>query len=492
MHGIGNDYVYLDGFADAALGARRDLAELARAISDRHTGVGSDGLIVVCPPTSAGGERGAQVRMRMFNRDGSESEMCGNGVRCVAKFAHDRLGIEHNPMSVETGRGVLSIGYRLDERGTLVEATVDMGEPVLELARVPVAEDRIKRGPRSHEWAVALCGAEAERAGAPAEATATFVSMGNPHAVFFGDASGAALSARALEAIDLARWGPLIERHEAFPQRVNAHFVAVETRGRARMRTWERGAGATQACGTGACAVVVAGVLTGRLDRDVEVRLPGGALRVRWDESSGHVFMTGPAEVICEGTWIEPGAERAPSPGPRPTVETERLILRPARFEDAPAVAKLAGDRRVYETTLLIPHPYREEDAVAWIATLPAAWTDGTAAHFLMAQRGGGEIVGAIGLILARRQPVAEVGYWVAPEHWNRGYATEALRAVCAFARTRLGLRRVWAYHFAENGASGRVLEKAGFTREGLCPSHRVKAGVAKDSVLWGRVLGPE
>ncbi len=291
MHGIANDYVYLDAFTDPAPERRTDLPALARAISDRHTGVGSDGLILVCRA-----RMGADIRMRMFNADGSESEMCGNGVRCVAKFAHDRLRVRARPMRVETGAGVLTIDYEI-AGGVLSRATVDMGEPILELARIPVREDRLEWKGLKHHYGLTVGGNPNGDAW-----IGTFVSMGNPHAVFFDD-ENPHIKAEGLAHLDLPRIGPRIEHHPAFPHRTNAHFVVVRTPREATMRTWERGAGATMACGTGACAVAVAGARTGRLNREVALHLPGGDLGIRWDEATNHVFMTGPAADVFEGDW---------------------------------------------------------------------------------------------------------------------------------------------------------------------------------------------
>ncbi len=294
MHGLGNDYVYLDAVNAPRLAARRDLPALARAMSDRHRGVGSDGLILVCRPTK---NSKAHVRMRMFNADGSESEMCGNGVRCVAKFAHDRLNLRAHPLLVETGRGVLSIKYSTRAH-RLVQATVDMGTPILEWSEIPVRDRQLAWVDRDRHH----CG------GIEAASTcfaATFVSMGNPHAVIFQNpqAKQRDFTRRTLKAIQLSHVGPAIESHKAFPRRTNVHFVATTSRREAVVRTWERGAGATQACGTGACAVLVAGVLTGRLDRRATLHLPGGPLDVKWDRKSGHVFMAGPATDVFEGDW---------------------------------------------------------------------------------------------------------------------------------------------------------------------------------------------
>ncbi|MFN0010775.1 MAG: diaminopimelate epimerase [Phycisphaerales bacterium] len=289
MHGLGNDYIYVDAFSRPDFAARKDLPALARAMSHRHTGIGADGLILVCRPPDP---LSADVRMRMFNADGSESQMCGNGIRCVAKFAHDRLGIRPAPpaaMRIHTLRGILSITYTAAS-DRLTSATVNMGEPILDLAAIPVDAAQLTTlsayPPRTkpHEHPLSVLGREL---------VCTFVSMGNPHAVFFN------------QSLDLAVLGPAIENHLAFPQRINAHAVQVSTPTAATMHTWERGSGLTQACGTGACAVLVAGVLTGRLARAATLTLPGGTLAIRWDEPTNHVFMTGPATEVFEGTWPE-------------------------------------------------------------------------------------------------------------------------------------------------------------------------------------------
>lgn len=292
MHGIGNDYVYLDGYNDPALEQKVDLARLARAMSDRHRGIGSDGIIVVGRPT----DRGADVRMRMFNADGSESEMCGNGIRCVAKFAYDRLGLRRSPMKVQTKRGVLAIDY-VTQEGKLVAATVDMGEPIFAADEVPVELPRPAPGGIVLDFPLTKYipleqGAWMEECGL--DARMTCVSMGNPHAVIFCE---------RVEAVPLETVGPFIETQPIFPNRTNVHFVQVEGPAAAKMRTWERGAGATMACGTGACASLVAGAVTKRLARRARMTLPGGDLEIAWDERSGHVLMTGPATEVFVGEW---------------------------------------------------------------------------------------------------------------------------------------------------------------------------------------------
>jgi len=283
MEGAGNDYVYLDCFHQAP---PRDPAGLSKLISDRHFGVGSDGLILIGPS-----ERG-DARMRMFNADGSEAEMCGNGVRCVAKYVWDH-GISHNnPLKIETGRGVLTL--HLETKGGLVErVTVDMGEPILEAERIPTALPGGKiidyaglqfNGPNGWD---AACGLDAR---------VTCVSMGNPHVVIY---------CKNVGKVPLEQVGPLLETNTAFPKRINVHFVEVFSPSELTMRTWERGSGITLACGTGACAVAVAGVLTGRTGRSILAHLPGGDLQLTWQESDNHVHMTGPAVEVFSGEWPE-------------------------------------------------------------------------------------------------------------------------------------------------------------------------------------------
>ena len=272
MQGAGNDYVYVNCFDEPM---PDDPAALARRISDRHFGVGGDGLILICP------SRKADARMRMFNADGSEAEMCGNGVRCVAKYVFDH-GIAHNrTLQIETGNGVLTLELELDDNTQKVRRVrVDMGRPILDPSRIPTT---LPGNPV----------VDAELDLGDDRLPVTCVSMGNPHCVTFVD-----------EPTD--RWvlgvGPRIETDPHFPKRVNAEFVQVLSRGEVRMRVWERGSGETLACGTGACAVCVAGALTGRTDRNVLVHLTGGDLQLHWAEDD-HVYMTGPAVEVFSGQW---------------------------------------------------------------------------------------------------------------------------------------------------------------------------------------------
>ncbi len=274
MHGAGNDYVYVSGF-DQTLPL--DLPQLAIQVSDRRFGIGGDGLIAILPSDKA------DARMRMFNADGSESEMCGNGIRCVAKYVYDHGIRKNESLTIETGAGVLSLVLKVAD-GLVSQVTVDMGQPRLEAALIPTT---LGAGPQAQ---VVNCPIEYRGH----TLFATCVSMGNPHCVIF-----------VPEATDelVLEIGPMIERDDRFPKKTNVEFVEVLSRGEVRQRTWERGSGETWACGTGASAVCVAGVLTGHTDRQILNSLLGGQLRLRWDEASNHVFMTGPAVEVFSGRW---------------------------------------------------------------------------------------------------------------------------------------------------------------------------------------------
>ena len=271
MHGLGNDYVYVNCFTEAV----SDPQALALKISDRHFGVGGDGLILILPSDDA------DVRMRMFNADGSEAQMCGNGIRCLSKFAWEHGLTRANPMAVETLSGVKTIDLELGPDGKVEAAVVDMGEPILDPPEIPVKipQKRIVELPiRTSAHAFNM----------------TCVSMGNPHAVMY---------VKDVAAVPLEDVGPQIENHPLFPERINAHFVQVHSDGEVTMRTWERGSGVTLACGTGASAVCVAGVLAKKTARQILAHLPGGDLRLEWREADNHVYMTGPATEVFSGTW---------------------------------------------------------------------------------------------------------------------------------------------------------------------------------------------
>jgi len=282
MHGIGNDYVYVNCFKENV----PDPASLAIKVSDRHFGIGGDGLILICP------SKIADARMRMFNADGSESQMCGNGLRCVAKYTFDhKLAVPGTSFSVpgqatfphslnlETGNGILKVGIMPGNDGKAEQICVNMGRPVLNGRKIPVAIDGEQ-----------VVGVDFSIAGFSGKMTC--VSMGNPHAVFFCDDT---------DAVELEKLGPKIENHPLFPQRINVHFVKVVAPDEFVMRTWERGSGVTLACGTGACACIVAAVLNGRCERAALAHLPGGDLMLNWCEDDNCVYMTGPATEVFNG-----------------------------------------------------------------------------------------------------------------------------------------------------------------------------------------------
>ena len=268
MHGAGNDYIYVSCFEENI----EDPASLAIKLSDRHFGIGGDGLILICPSVVA------DFRMRMFNADGSEGKMCGNGSRCVGKYVYDRKLTGKTDITLETLAGIKALRLNI-ENNFVSSVRVDMGEPVLLAADIP-----------------ALCETP-EFINQPVTADGvtynlTCVSMGNPHGVTF---------VADTDALKLFLIGPPLENHPMFPQRANIEFVQVLDDTTLKMRVWERGSGETLACGTGACAALVASVLNGKCRRRARLILPGGALDIEWNESDHHVYMTGPAEFVFDG-----------------------------------------------------------------------------------------------------------------------------------------------------------------------------------------------
>ncbi|WP_372895483.1 diaminopimelate epimerase [Stieleria sp.] len=276
MHGAGNDYVYVDCFSQSA---PENAPELARQIAHRHFGVGGDGLILIRPSDSA------DARMQMFNADGSESEMCGNGIRCVAKFVYDHGIAKRDALKIETGAGVLDLALSVGSDGLVDQVTVDMGVPELVGPKVPTTIPTARDDQRVIAVPVEFAGQTLE---------VTCVSMGNPHCVIFVEEASDEL---------VLGLGPKIEIDPRFPNRINVEFVEVLSPTEVRQRTWERGSGETWACGTGASAVCVAGVLAGRTERKILNHLLGGDLTLEWIEQSDHVMMTGPATEVFSGEW---------------------------------------------------------------------------------------------------------------------------------------------------------------------------------------------
>ena len=273
MQGLGNDYVYVNCLKEKIA----DPPELARKISDRHFGVGSDGLIMINPSDKA------DFEVEMYNADGSRAEMCGNGIRCVAKYVYDYGLTDKTYISVETLAGIKYLDLTVED-GKVSLVKVDMGQPILEPEKIPVAS----KGSRVVDEPLLVDGKEYRM---------TCVSMGNPHAVIFVDED--------VKNLPLEKIGPSFENHICFPKRVNTEFVRVIDRHTAEMRVWERGSGETLACGTGTCAVAVACVLNGLTEDAITVHLLGGDLYIEWDREKNTVYMTGPAEVVFDGEWPE-------------------------------------------------------------------------------------------------------------------------------------------------------------------------------------------
>ena len=269
MHGLGNDYVYIDAINQNI----ENESSLAKFVSDRHFGIGSDGLILICKSDVA------DFKMRMFNSDGSEAEMCGNGIRCVGKFVYDKGFTNKTEVKIETLAGIKTLKLNTKD-GKVETVRVDMGEPILEAKKIPVISDEepVKN---------LILNAEGK------EFKFTCVSMGNPHAITIVDNT---------EKFDVEKYGKVLEVDKAFPKKANIEFAQIVDKHNIKMRVWERGAGETLACGTGACATAVACNLNGLTERKVNIELLGGNLEIEWNKEDNHVYMTGPATTVFEGT----------------------------------------------------------------------------------------------------------------------------------------------------------------------------------------------
>jgi len=269
MHGIGNDYIYINGFEELV----QNPGELSIRLSDRHKGVGSDGLVMILPSSKA------DFRMQMFNADGSEAEMCGNAARCIGKYVYEKGLTNKTELTLETLAGIKTLQLFLDDDNNVVSVTVDMGNPELEPSKIPITLP----GKQIVNFPVSFDGINF---------AITCVSMGNPHTVIFTE---------NIANMDIEKIGKKIENAPIFPRRTNVEFIEVIDKNRIKMRVWERGSGETMACGTGACASVVAGVLNGLVSRKATVELLGGNLEIEWSENDEHVYLTGPAETVFEG-----------------------------------------------------------------------------------------------------------------------------------------------------------------------------------------------
>ena len=279
MEGLGNDYVYVDCTKQNLENA----SNLAKIISDRHFGVGSDGLILIKS------SKKADFRMQMFNSDGTEAEMCGNGIRCVGKYVYDKGLTDKTTLKIETLAGIKVLNLNVED-GKVKTVKVDMGEPILDYKLIPAKDGKVYKsrdGIKFYKVNINIEGDLKEL---------TCVSMGNPHGIDF---------ANNIEKLKIEKFGPIIEVDEHFPNKVNAEFIEILDKHNIKMRVWERGAGETLACGTGACASVVASFLNGYTERNVTVELLGGKLEIEWNKEDNHVYMTGPAETVFEGEFDE-------------------------------------------------------------------------------------------------------------------------------------------------------------------------------------------
>ena len=269
MEGLGNDYIYLDCISNKL--NVNNISELAKFVSNRHLGIGSDGLILLCKSEVA------DIKMRMFNSDGTEAEMCGNGIRCVGKLAYDKKIVTRDQITVETLAGLKTLKLHIED-GKVNLITVDKGEPILEPRKIPVISDNNKLSIKKDDL----------------DFDFTCVSMGNPHAITI---------VNNVEKINIKKYGPLLEQDFHFPNKANIEFAQIIDKNHIKMRVWERGAGETYACGTGACATCVACYIDGLTERSVEIQLLGGNLQIDWNQENNHIYMTGPAKTICEGEF---------------------------------------------------------------------------------------------------------------------------------------------------------------------------------------------
>ena len=269
MHGAGNDYIYVNCFEEKV----EDINATAKFVSDRHFGIGSDGLVLICPSEVA------DFRMDMYNSDGTQAEMCGNATRCVGKYVHDKGLTDKTLITLETLAGIKILKLNLDENGEVETVEVNMGSPELVPKNIPINSelDRFIQEP------VIVDGKEYKVTG---------ISMGNPHAITYID---------DVDSLEIEKLGPKFENHELFPRRINTEFAQIVDRKTIKMRVWERGAGETLACGTGACATMVAANLSGLVDDCVDLVLIGGTLNIRWDKEENNIYMTGPAKFVFDG-----------------------------------------------------------------------------------------------------------------------------------------------------------------------------------------------
>lgn len=471
MHGLGNDYLFLDAAREPAILIYPDLPAIVRSVCDRHESLGADGVIVISRPGSAGDKPDA-VAMRIYNADGSEGGMCGNGARCACKLAVERGHVTPGPggvmkLVVLAGESARTLEARVfpnpDLPGEINRVEIDMGTPTLSLAAIPVEESRLGlRADPLHPHEHFVDG----HAG-------VFVNVGNPHFVVFTQHDPDALADRI---------GPPLECHPAFPARMNIQIARMAGESRIVLRTWERGAGRTRACGTGACAALVAAVITDRADRKAAVSMQGGELEIAWPESTGRVTMTGEAATAFDAVWEEPLESLAAVLAKVvPALRTPRLLLRPHTISDLADLERSMSDFETARYTRTWPHPYPPGESRRFLRRISSSNIAGDSCGWALTLAATGEYIGSMGMMIDKPMMVAEVGYTVMKPFAGRGYCTEALGAVVRDAFERQKLRKLFATYYTTNPASGRVLEKCGFARAGERKKHAVRFGEVLD-----------
>jgi len=453
MHSVGNDFVLLDRF-DASV--RDQISEddfvrdSSRVMCDRHFGIGADGVLILTPPKDPST---ADAHMIIVNSDGSLGAMCANGLRCAAKLLLERGHVAHTPgrpVRIAIHDRIVPLTITLNDEGRFAWAEADMGPPEIHLDRIPVDSSHLDEPMRPGNPMIRVMGI-------PLIA----VSMGNPHVIIPSSAPET----------DMKRLGFVLEKHAAFPNRTNVHFLQILAPEAAAMFSWERGVGHTLACGSGACAAVVAGNLLGVLTEEASIVMPGGVVRARYERARNRVFLTGTAASVYEGEWpgapvayVKPSVPCASMTLPPPILRSTRLVLRAVSWTDAPAMRAIAAARECAEGVASIPHPYPPGEEHKVLERQTRLLSERKAAVFGITASDTGAFLGSIGLRFDSPTS-AEVGYIIGHPHWNKGIATEALNAVLSYAFRDLKLDRVTAGHFARNPASGRVLEKCGFVR---------------------------
>jgi diaminopimelate epimerase len=460
MQSVGNDYIVLDAFdpeVRAAIPAPDAIAHWARSACDRRFGIGADGILILEPPADPAR---ADAHMTIVNADGSLGAMCANGLRAAAKLLLDRARITLAPDSairIAIHDRVIPLTITRTDAGAFAWAEADMGPPTLDPADIPINTDALDAPPRTGDPTLSAMGVRFVP-----------VAFGNPHAVVLSDNPEA----------DMRRLGPALEIHPAFPKRANIHFLRILAPDAASLFSWERGVGHTLACGSGACAAIVAANLLNVLGPDASMLVPGGVLRTRFDRARNRVYLSGIAATVFEADWSGPPLVYAPRIAqcpsvklPLPTLRTDRLTLRAIDRSDAPAIRAMMSVREVAVGVASAPHPYPPGEEHRTLDRLLRAREERRGVVFAITTTASPELIGSIGLRFDS-PTTAEIGYMLARPHWNRGYATEALVAILNYAFDDLALDVVFAGHFERNPASGRVLEKCGFTRAGeeTCP----------------------